>query len=65
MKSQRGLYWPPGPVTKGSAVPQEEAPRLGAGEQAMAEVKGYHAHVYYDAATRSVAERLPDDEYAL
>ena len=26
----------------------------------MSEVKGYHAHVYYDAATRSVAERLRD-----
>ena len=24
----------------------------------MAELKGYHAHVYYDAATRPVAERL-------
>ena len=26
----------------------------------MTEVKGYHAHVYFDAATRSVAERLRD-----
>src|SRR5262245_19922889 len=24
----------------------------------MAELKGYHAHVYYDAATKPVAERL-------
>jgi aromatic ring-cleaving dioxygenase len=24
----------------------------------MAELKGYHAHVYYDAATRPTAERL-------
>jgi DOPA 4,5-dioxygenase len=24
----------------------------------MAELKGYHAHVYFDAATRPVAERL-------
>jgi aromatic ring-cleaving dioxygenase len=24
----------------------------------MAELKGYHAHVYYDAATKSTAERL-------
>ena len=24
----------------------------------MAELKGYHAHVYFDAATRSIAERL-------
>ena len=26
----------------------------------MNEVKGYHAHVYFDAATRPVAERLRD-----
>ena len=26
----------------------------------MAELKGYHAHVYYDAATRPIAERLRD-----
>ncbi len=26
----------------------------------MSELKGYHAHVYYDAATRPVAERLRD-----
>jgi DOPA 4,5-dioxygenase len=26
----------------------------------MTEVKGYHAHVYFDAATRPVAERLRD-----
>ena len=26
----------------------------------MTEVRGYHAHVYYDAATRSTAERLRD-----
>jgi DOPA 4,5-dioxygenase len=26
----------------------------------MTEVKGYHAHVYYDAATRPIAERLRD-----
>ncbi len=26
----------------------------------MTELKGYHAHVYYDAATRPVAERLRD-----
>jgi aromatic ring-cleaving dioxygenase len=26
----------------------------------MAQLKGYHAHVYYDAATRPVAERLRD-----
>ena len=26
----------------------------------MAEVKGYHAHVYFDAATRPIAERLRD-----
>ena len=26
----------------------------------MAELKGYHAHVYFDAATRSIAERLRD-----
>ena len=26
----------------------------------MAELKSYHAHVYYDAATRAVAERLRD-----
>jgi len=26
----------------------------------MTEVKGYHAHVYYDPATRPVAERLRD-----
>ena len=26
----------------------------------MTEVKGYHAHVYYDAATKSVAEKLRD-----
>ena len=26
----------------------------------MAELKGYHAHVYYDAATKSTAERLRD-----
>jgi aromatic ring-cleaving dioxygenase len=25
-----------------------------------AQVRGYHAHVYYDAATRAVAERLRD-----
>ena len=24
----------------------------------MAEIKGYHAHVYFDAATRPIAERL-------
>jgi len=30
------------------------------GEHAMSELKGYHAHVYYDAATRPVAERLRD-----
>ena len=26
----------------------------------MAELKGYHAHVYFDAATKSTAERLRD-----
>jgi aromatic ring-cleaving dioxygenase len=26
----------------------------------MAELKGYHAHVYFDAATRPIAERLRD-----
>jgi DOPA 4,5-dioxygenase len=26
----------------------------------MAELKGYHAHVYFDAATKPVAERLRD-----
>jgi aromatic ring-cleaving dioxygenase len=26
----------------------------------MTELKGYHAHVYYDPATRSTAERLRD-----
>ncbi|OGA04772.1 MAG: hypothetical protein A2W68_15590 [Betaproteobacteria bacterium RIFCSPLOWO2_02_64_14] len=26
----------------------------------MTQVKGYHAHVYYDAATRPIAERLRD-----
>ena len=26
----------------------------------MPELKGYHAHVYYDAATRPIAERLRD-----
>ncbi|MCC7081288.1 MAG: 4,5-dioxygenase [Burkholderiales bacterium] len=26
----------------------------------MTEVKGYHAHVYFDPATRPVAERLRD-----
>ena len=26
----------------------------------MTEVKGYHAHVYYDPATRPIAERLRD-----
>jgi DOPA 4,5-dioxygenase len=26
----------------------------------MAELKGYHAHVYYDAATKPIAERLRD-----
>lgn len=26
----------------------------------MSEVKGYHAHVYYDAATKPTAERLRD-----
>jgi aromatic ring-cleaving dioxygenase len=26
----------------------------------MTEIKGYHAHVYYDAATRPAAERLRD-----
>ena len=26
----------------------------------MTELKGYHAHVYYDAATKPVAERLRD-----
>jgi DOPA 4,5-dioxygenase len=26
----------------------------------MAELKGYHAHVYFDAATRMTAERLRD-----
>ena len=26
----------------------------------MATVKGYHAHVYFDAATRPIAERLRD-----
>jgi aromatic ring-cleaving dioxygenase len=27
-------------------------------EHIMAELKGYHAHVYYDAATKPIAERL-------
>ena len=26
----------------------------------MTELKGYHAHVYYDPATRPTAERLRD-----
>ena len=26
----------------------------------MTELKGYHAHVYYDPTTRSTAERLRD-----
>ena len=26
----------------------------------MTEIKGYHAHVYYDAATRQIAESLRD-----
>lgn len=26
----------------------------------MTQLKGYHAHVYYDAATRPIAERLRD-----
>jgi aromatic ring-cleaving dioxygenase len=26
----------------------------------MTEIKGYHAHVYYDPATRPTAERLRD-----
>ena len=26
----------------------------------MTEIKGYHAHVYYNAATRPIAERLRD-----
>src|SRR2546423_14689518 len=26
----------------------------------MDELKGYHAHVYFDAATRAIAERLRD-----
>ena len=26
----------------------------------MTEIKGYHAHVYYDADTRKNAESLPD-----
>src|SRR5205814_8590399 len=31
-----------------------------AGEPAMTELKGYHAHVYYDPTTRPTAERLRD-----
>jgi aromatic ring-cleaving dioxygenase len=35
--------------------PQEKQP-----EDPMTETRGYHAHVYYDAATRPAAERLRD-----